>query len=191
MTKEEKREYARQYYANNTEKERDRFRKYRLENIEKVKEARHKYYTKNAEKVKEHSRRYRLDGAEKVRETQRKSRIKNIEKAKEYGRKYRADRPEISRSTSQRRRARKKQAESTLTVTEWQKIVDDHFGRCHYCGAKTDDLHQEHKTPLSKGGGYTMDNIVPACQSCNSSKGTKDYKQFVKQGAQRLQLDLI
>ncbi|KKL81628.1 hypothetical protein LCGC14_1992810, partial [marine sediment metagenome] len=90
---------------------------------------------------------------------------------------------------SQRWRSRRRNAESTLTTEEWKKIVDDHFGRCHYCGVKSDELHQEHVVPLSKGGGYTAENIVPACRQCNSSKGTKSYDRFTKESKDRSQLE--
>jgi len=35
-------------------------------------------------------------------------------------------------------------------------------------------LHQDHYIPVTKNGGYTPDNILPACQSCNLSKWNSD-----------------
>ena len=32
----------------------------------------------------------------------------------------------------------------------------------------------EHVVPVASGGATSVDNIIPACQSCNSSKGKKD-----------------
>jgi 5-methylcytosine-specific restriction endonuclease McrA len=43
---------------------------------------------------------------------------------------------------------------------------------CVYCGRKMQRLTQDHITPLSRGGNHTKSNIVPACRSCNSKKGT-------------------
>lgn len=202
MTKEERREYSRQYRIDNAEK----IRQYRIDNAEKAKEFDRQYYLDNKETIRERQRQYRIDNLEKEKERHCRYNKDNVEKRKEYSRQYYIDHAdkkkeynhqyckdnaEIYRAASQRRRARKKQVESALTQVEWEKIVDDHFGRCHYCGVKTDKLHQEHKTPLSKGGGYAMDNIVPSCKSCNSSKGVADYKHFIKQSQQRLQLDLF
>ena len=66
-------------------------------------------------------------------------------------------------------------------------------GGCAYCGVVTEEpLHQDHRTPLSKEGGYTLANIVPACAGCNSSKSDTDYDAWV-QGVplvQRLALDV-
>lgn len=172
MTKEGKREYNRQYHLKNKDKE----RQYRIDNAEKIKERNRQYCIDNLEKKKEYARQWAID---------------NAEKEYERNRQWAIDNPEKRRLSRQRRKARKNQVESTLTQAEWEKIVDDHFGRCHYCGRHTDKLHQEHKTPVSKGGGYTKENIVPACQSCNSSKGVKKYMQFIKQNQQRLQLELF
>jgi 5-methylcytosine-specific restriction endonuclease McrA len=47
-------------------------------------------------------------------------------------------------------------------------------------------LHQEHHIPVAKGGGYTPNNILPACQSCNLSKGSRDPVEWlVNQFGQR------
>lgn len=46
---------------------------------------------------------------------------------------------------------------------------------CQYCGSKK-DLTTDHIVPRSKGGKTTWDNVVLACSSCNSKKGSKDLK---------------
>lgn len=74
---------------------------------------------------------------------------------------------------SQRRLAKKMNTKNTLTQKEWLSILKQYDSRCAYCYEKLDSPTQDHVVPLSKGGGYTRDNIVPACGSCNSSKGSK------------------
>lgn len=50
---------------------------------------------------------------------------------------------------------------------EWQAE-----GRvCEYCGGPCETT--DHVVPLSRGGANTLDNLVPACLWCNSSKGSK------------------
>ena len=52
---------------------------------------------------------------------------------------------------------------------------------CTYCGCemtdgKNNDLDQftvDHIVPFSVGGSDRIDNLAPACRSCNSSKGAK------------------
>jgi 5-methylcytosine-specific restriction endonuclease McrA len=51
----------------------------------------------------------------------------------------------------------------------------DYFNyECCYCGS-TINLEQEHFIPLSLNGGYTKDNIMVACRSCNSSKNNHNF----------------
>lgn len=70
------------------------------------------------------------------------------------------------------------------TFQQWLNLLKEHDNRCFYCKdkmTKTPGAKQrtrDHIIPISKGGNDTMDNIVPACRSCNSSKGTKDFKLF-------------
>ena len=44
---------------------------------------------------------------------------------------------------------------------------------CLYCGATT-RLSVDHLIPRLEGGTDNADNLIPACRSCNSSKGAKD-----------------
>jgi 5-methylcytosine-specific restriction endonuclease McrA len=52
--------------------------------------------------------------------------------------------------------------EHDLTDAQWTAIKVA-WGGCAYCGADDD-------APISRGGRYTIDNVVPACRSCNASK---------------------
>jgi 5-methylcytosine-specific restriction endonuclease McrA len=47
----------------------------------------------------------------------------------------------------------------------------DHHA-CQYCGS-TKRLTLDHIIPRSKGGTHTWDNVVTACEKCNSSKGDR------------------
>ncbi len=59
--------------------------------------------------------------------------------------------------------------EHDLSDDQWTAIKDAWSG-CAYCGATTASLQRDCVLPLSRGGRYTLDNIVPACRSCNASK---------------------
>jgi 5-methylcytosine-specific restriction endonuclease McrA len=42
--------------------------------------------------------------------------------------------------------------------------------RCHLCGTPDVATTADHLTPRSKGGDDSMDNLMPACESCNKSR---------------------
>lgn len=52
---------------------------------------------------------------------------------------------------------------------DWRRLVARHGGRCAYC-REVKPLTRDHVIPVSKGGRHAIGNILPACQSCNSSK---------------------
>ncbi len=56
-----------------------------------------------------------------------------------------------------------------LTDAEWSSMKVA-WGGCAYCGATEGALQRDCVLPISRGGRYTLDNVVPACRSCNTSK---------------------
>lgn len=74
---------------------------------------------------------------------------------------------------TQLRYARVRGLPATLTVEQWEAIKKAYGFRCAYCGGTPKRLTQDHVIAVTRGGGYTPDNIVPACQSCNARKGNK------------------
>ena len=81
--------------------------------------------------------------------------------------------PEKRVAIEQRRRARKRSApRNDLTAAQWRAIKEHYNHSCVYCGRKMQRLTIDHIVPLSKGGSHTLQNVVPACQSCNSRKNS-------------------
>lgn len=69
-----------------------------------------------------------------------------------------------------RRRKRRLSAKvQDLTAEQWAGLCDAWRG-CAYCGAVGVPLQKDCVLPISRGGRYTVDNVVPACRSCNASK---------------------
>jgi hypothetical protein len=56
-----------------------------------------------------------------------------------------------------------------LSGEQWQALATA-WGGCAYCGATGVALQRDCVLPISRGGRYTLDNIAPACASCNASK---------------------
>lgn len=82
-----------------------------------------------------------------------------------------------------RRLARKKQVLSENLSYEDRESIKDHFqGCCAYCCANDKKLEIDHFIPLSRGGPDILSNLVPACDSCNSSKWAHHpYDWYMKQ----------
>lgn len=78
------------------------------------------------------------------------------------------------------RKERLNQFPATLTQGEWKGILKKYDYSCAYCKRSDCKLHKEHWIPLSRGGGYTKENIVPACYRCNSRKHTMTGDEFLE-----------
>ncbi|TQM78520.1 HNH endonuclease [Saccharothrix saharensis] len=74
------------------------------------------------------------------------------------------------RARAARKRVRRmRRVENDLSAAEWT-AVKAAWGGCAYCGASGVPLQKDCVQALSRGGRYTLGNIVPACASCNASK---------------------
>lgn len=56
-----------------------------------------------------------------------------------------------------------------LTDDQWHALMDAWAG-CAYCGGDGAALQKDCMLPISRGGRYTLANVVPACAACNASK---------------------
>jgi 5-methylcytosine-specific restriction endonuclease McrA len=59
--------------------------------------------------------------------------------------------------------------EHDLTDEQWAALTSA-WGGCAYCGVADSALQRDCVLAISRGGRYTLTNIVPACRSCNASK---------------------
>ena len=59
--------------------------------------------------------------------------------------------------------------EHDLTPEQWATL-QELWGGCAYCGATGGVLQRDCVLAISRGGRYTVLNVVPACASCNASK---------------------
>lgn len=66
--------------------------------------------------------------------------------------------------------------------TKWISHFLVHGPHCHYCDVRLtlDTAHQEHMTPLCRGGEDSWDNIVPACGECNQMKAWRTADEFLR-----------
>ena len=67
------------------------------------------------------------------------------------------------------RKRRMDRVEHDLSDEQWTALQAA-WGGCAYCGAADKPLQRDCVLAISRGGRYTLDNIAPACASCNASK---------------------
>ncbi|ADG73246.1 HNH nuclease [Cellulomonas flavigena DSM 20109] len=70
---------------------------------------------------------------------------------------------------ARRRRRRLALVDNDLTDLQWEALRAA-WGGCAYCGATDRPLQRDCVLPISRGGRYTLGNVVPACGPCNASK---------------------
>ena len=70
---------------------------------------------------------------------------------------------------AKRRANRMAKRDHDLTDQQWNELKQA-WGGCAYCGASDGPLQKDTVLAISRGGRYTLSNVVPACRSCNASK---------------------
>lgn len=178
---EKSKEIKKKYTDNNVEKTKERKKIYHKNNVVKDTERVIKWRRENPEKSKAYSssynKKYHEENREHENEYRRNLYLENFEKESERHKKYNAKHLVEFRKYNQNRRAIKLLLPSTFTTEQWEDCKQYFNNECCYCG-KTLPLEQEHLIPVTKGGAYSLENIVCACKSCNTSKGNKDFNSW-------------
>src|SRR3990167_1676847 len=128
---------------------------YRERNREKIRAKNAEWEQRNADRMLQHRREYEKNNRKRLRERSR-DRIRELLKLRRHV-----------------RRAQQSQVRCDLTLEQWREIVLLWKRRCAYCKRRPKILEQDHVVAISKGGGHTASNIVPACRSCNARKGNR------------------
>lgn len=136
-----------------------------------------RYRENNPERVLESQQLYRANNIDKIRRRDRERYWSDPQKARAQSLAWAKSNPEYRAANEHRRRARKASLPATLTPAEYQAILEFYGFACAYCGRADVKLTQDHIIPLSQGGSYTKENIVPACRHCNFSKGSRTPEQ--------------
>lgn len=69
--------------------------------------------------------------------------------------------------------------EHDLSPAQWTALKEA-WGGCAYCGMVEVPLQRDCVLPISNGGRYTLDNIVPACRTCNASKWNQEVTGWLR-----------
>lgn len=121
---------------------------------------------------------------EKVATNMRKCRELRPEYYYEYNKEWRLRNKESVRLHDKKKHAKRRAAINSspekITRAQWELIKSKQGYRCFYCSKKPDKLTKDHIVPLSKGGNHSAQNIIAACNSCNTRKMTSSIYEFAQ-----------
>ena len=96
-----------------------------------------------------------------------------------YGGRMAASRTKRARAARKRQR-RMERVEHDLTDEQWTAMRELWAG-CAYCATEpSETMQRDCVLALSRGGRYTLDNIVPSCRSCNASKCNDEVTSWMR-----------
>lgn len=90
-----------------------------------------------------------------------------------------ANRNSRAARAARRRQRRVAAKDHDLDAGQWEALVEA-WGGCAYCGAAGVALQRDCVLAISRGGRYTLDNVVPACRSCNASKCNEEVTHWLR-----------
>lgn len=153
-------------------------KEWKKNNPEKMRAIVKRGYQKNREKYLASNRAWAKRNPEKRKAiNQRWLERTPHEKMQEHWRLFRERHPDRIQYQNARMRSVRKGLVSTLTADEWKVTLDYFNNECAYCGS-TLAIHKDHVVPCVKGGGFTKENIIPACPDCNNRKKARDMTEW-------------
>lgn len=171
--REENRARWKIYYQKNKESRMEYQKVYRMENEEVVIKKRREYKQKNKDKIARVGKMYRAANGERISEWNKQYQKDHKEERTDYMKKYRMENPEKHRIIGHNRRVKIRSLPRTFTIEQWEKAKAYFDNKCAFC-EKEKPLTLEHFVAVDNGGEFTKDNVIPSCQSCNSSKWKHD-----------------
>lgn len=143
-----------------------------------------KYYDSKREYLKVYWSEHFQNNKERKQEYSKLYKRANRDKTALYARNAYAKDPQRALSYCHNRRTRLKTG--MISKEEWDNRLIEFNNCCAYCLQYNAKLEMDHMQALSQGGTHCIDNVVPACRSCNSKKHNKGLVQFIQAGALNL-----
>ena len=171
-------EYKKQYDSTRRDEIRAYQKLYRERNLSKAKQKRDA--TKGVYPTSLYAKRSYLKHGDKIRSQAKAYRLANPEKVAAMKKRWYAENPGATAVASTNNRVRRLylMAGARIKKSDFEDMKVRFLGLCAYCGQKK-TLGMDHVIPLSRGGPHIIENIMPACRSCNSRKQTKTAAEFM------------
>ncbi|HAM42100.1 MAG TPA: hypothetical protein DCP69_12435 [Candidatus Omnitrophica bacterium] len=137
------------------------------------------YRERHRERMQSYLRAYYLNNREHLIAASRAYRELHVEAYRRRGCEWQKANKERHNHNASAYRARKLRAPGSHSVEQWEVLKEAYSYRCAYCLCKR-PLTRDHVVPLTLGGSDSIENILPACQQCNSRKHTKTPDEFAE-----------
>ena len=183
--------YMKAYVASHPKRDRSEYKKeydrvhreesawYRECNKERLKLQKAQYYEDNRDELLIKVKVYAETNSEAISVYHAKHYQQNSDRIKANVASWNKENPD-KRATYESRRRALKAGNGGSHTTEERLLKFAQLGHhCVYCWQKT-KLTIDHIIPLSRGGSDEIDNIVPACHSCNSKKHDKTAEEYLQ-----------
>jgi hypothetical protein len=177
MTKDEKRQYAREYYKKNKSRILEKARLWRECNPERARENARAWARKNPDKVKENARIWRENNSEYLKE-----------RSKEYHSKLKTDRSRMAQALYYKTKSATKRLtrtlENNLTIEYIQSLLEKQNYRCALSGieldhkAGTNGLRVASVDRKNSKRGYVKGNVQIVLNCLNKAKGDASNMEF-------------
>lgn len=136
-----------------------------------------KYREANKDKVSLYYAKWRTKNKERILLNERKNYLANKERYDSYRAEWRKENRLKWNSYRRARDVRKKQNGIFLILNKEFKKLNNQL--CFYCGSNQ-NLTIDHIIPVARGGRHSIGNILVACKTCNSQKGSKTIQEWRK-----------
>lgn len=133
------------------------------------------WYWVNIDKAKATRKLYAIENKEYLAQIAQEWQRNNPEKVAARNKKYKTAHPEKVRESEAKRRALMyENGVYFIRHKELQKLYSD---KCFYCPEK-ENIEADHVIAIKRGGVHGIGNLLPACRSCNGSKGEKTIMEW-------------
>ena len=174
-----KKEYDRQYVAKNKDRLDKQKSDYRKTPEAKALKAKYdkEYRDRNKKKIYDRQKKWVKENKERIKKQRKEYYRANKAKKAQYDEDYRKNNYDKRRVYEQKRRATKlNNGTFKILDKEIKRLYDSPCAWCH----SQDDITADHLVPLARGGAHSIGNLIPLCRSCNSSKGSMLWIEFVR-----------
>ena len=177
-------EYNKKYRENNLEKVREKERSYYRNNKEKRKDYNKEYRKEHKEQLKDYNKEYRKENKEELKKKKQEYYKENREKILKKQQEYYKNNPHIGFNNAQKRRHKLESQGRGIFKEQWLEMMEFFDWKCAYSGIQLDKSNRsiDHMISLSNGGENEPWNCIPVLKKYNCEKYTSNmFDWFLQQ----------